>query len=74
MIKFGIIYPSSRNKSYDYTLSLEQRLLQQESKEKALSYGDTAKFEIAEEEINGGTVAFEINAEELFAINNLKEN
>lgn len=74
MIKFGIIYPSSRNKSYDYTLSLEQRLLQQESQEKLLSYGDTAKFEIAEEEINGGTVAFEINTEELFTINDLKEN
>ena len=74
MIKFGIIYPSSRNKSYDDTLSLEQRLLQQESQKKLLSYGDTAKFEIAEEEINGGTVAFEINTEELFAINDLKEN
>lgn len=74
MIKFGIIYPSSRNESYDYTLSLEQRLLQQESQKKLLSYGDTAKFEIAEEEINGGTVAFEINTEELFTINDLKEN
>ena len=76
MIKFGIIYPSSRNKSYDYTLSLEQRLLQQENRKKrlkSLSYGDTAKFEIAEEEINGSTVAFEINTEELFAINDLKE-
>ena len=74
MIKFGIIYPSSRNKSYDYTLSLEQRLLQQESQKKLLSYGDTAKFEIAEEEMNGSTVAFEINTEELFTINDLKEN
>ena len=74
MIKFGIIYPSSRNKSYEDTFSLVQRLLQQKSREKLLSYGDTAKFEIAEEEINGGTVAFEINAEELFAINDLKEN
>ena len=77
MIKFGIIYPSSRNKSYDDTFLLEQRLLQQENRKKrlkSLSYGDTAKFEIAEEEINGGTVAFEINTEELFAINDLKEN
>ena len=74
MIKFGIIYPSSRNKSYEDTFSLVQRLLQQKSREKLLSYGDTAKFEIAEEEIDGGTVAFEINAEELFAINDLKEN
>ena len=74
MIKFGIIYPSSRNKSYEDTFSLVQRLLQQKSREKLLSYGDTAKFEIAEEEINGGTVAFEINTEELFTINDLKEN
>ena len=74
MIKFGIIYPSSRNKSYEDTFSLEQRLLQQKSRKKLLSYGNTAKFEIAEEEINGGTVAFEINTEELFAINDLKEN
>ena len=77
MIKFGIIYPSSRNKSYDDTFLLEQRLLQQENRKKrlkSLSYGDTAKFEIAEEEINGGTVAFEINTEELFTINDLKEN
>ena len=73
MIKFGIIYPSSRNKSYDDTFLLEQRLLQQESQEKLLSYGDTAKFEITEEEINGGTVVFEINTEELFTINDLKE-
>ena len=42
--------------------------------QRLISYGDTAKFEIAEEEINGGTVAFEINAKELFAINDLKEN
>ena len=74
MIKLGIIYPSSRNKSYEDTFSLEQRLLQQRSREKMLSYGDTAKFEITEEEINGGTVAFEINTEELFTINDLKEN
>ena len=74
MIKFGIIYPSSRNESYDYTLSLEQRLLQQESQEKLLSYGDTVKFEIIEEEINGDTVVFETNTEELFTINDLKEN
>ena len=74
MIKFGIIYPSNRNKSYDDTFLLEQRLLQQRNRKKSLSYGDTAKFEIAEEEINGGTVAFEINTEELFAINDLKEN
>ena len=74
MIKFGIIYLSSRNKSYEDTFSLVQRLLQQKSREKLLSYGDTAKFEIAEEEIDGGTVAFEINAKELFAINDLKEN
>ena len=38
-----------------------------------ISYGDTVKFEITEEEINGGTVVFEINAENLFAINDLKE-
>ena len=42
--------------------------------QKLISYGDTAKFEITEEEINGGTVAFEINAEELFTINDLEEN
>ena len=41
--------------------------------QRLISYGDTAKFEIAEEEINGGTVAFEINTEELFTINDLKE-
>ena len=74
MIKFGIIYPSSRNKSYDDTFLLEQRLLQQESQEKLLSYGDTAKFEITEEEINGGTVVFEINTEELFTTNDSTEN
>lgn len=74
MIKFGIIYPSSRNKSCDDTFSLAQRLLQQKNRKKSLSYGDTAKFEIAKEEINGGTVEFEINTEELFAINDLKEN
>ena len=73
MIKFGIIYPSSRNKSYDDTFLLEQRLLQQKSRKKLLSYGNTAKFEITEEEINGGTVVFEINTEELFTINDLKE-
>ena len=74
MIKFGIIYPSSRNKSYEDTFSLVQRLLQQKSRKKLLSYGDTAKFEITEEEINGGTVVFEINTKELFAINDLEEN
>ena len=74
MIKFGIVYPSSRNKSYDDTFLLEQRLLQQRNRKKSLSYGDTAKFEITEEEINGGMVAFEINAEELFTINDLEEN
>ena len=42
--------------------------------QRLVSYGDTVKLEITEEEINGGAVAFEINAEELFAINNLKEN
>ena len=41
--------------------------------QRLISYGDTAKFEITEEEINGGTVAFEINTEELFTINDLKE-
>ena len=43
-------------------------------KQRLISYGDTVKFEIAKEEINGGAVTFEINVEELFAINNLKEN
>lgn len=74
MIKFGIIYPSSRNKSYEDTFSLVQRLLQQGNRKKrlkSLSYGN---FEITEKEINSGTVAFEINTEELFAINDLKEN
>ena len=42
--------------------------------QRLISYGDTVKFEIAEEEINGGAVTFEINVEELLAINNLKEN
>lgn len=42
--------------------------------QRLISYGDTVKFEIAQEEINGGMVAFEINAEELFIINDLKEN
>ena len=74
MIKFGIIYPSSRNKSYEDTFSLVQRLLQQKSRKKLLSYGDTVKFEIIEEEINGDTVVFETNTEELFTINDLKEN
>ena len=41
--------------------------------QRLISYGDTVKFEIAEEEINSGTVAFEINAENLFVINDLKE-
>ena len=74
MIKFGIIYPSSRNKSYDDTFLLEQRLLQQRNRKKSLSYGATVKFEIIEEEINGDTVVFEINTKELFAINDLEEN
>lgn len=42
--------------------------------QRLISYGDTVKFEIAEEEISGGTVVFEINTEELFTINDLKEN
>lgn len=42
--------------------------------QRLISYGDTAKFEITEEEINGSTVAFKINAEELFTTNDLKEN
>ena len=42
--------------------------------QRLISYGDTAKFEITEDEINGGTVAFETNAENLFVINDLKEN
>ena len=74
MIKFGIIYPSSRNKSYDDTFLLEQRLLQQRNRKKSLSYGATVKFEIIEDEINGDTVVFEINTKELFAINDLEEN
>ena len=74
MIKFGIIYPSSRNKSYDDTFLLEQRLLQQRNRKKSLSYGATVKFEIIEEEINGDTVVFEINTKELFTINDSKEN
>ena len=37
--------------------------------QRLISYGDTVKFEITEEEINGGTVVFEINTEELFEIN-----
>lgn len=41
--------------------------------QRLISYGDTAKFEITKEEINGGTVVFETNAEELFVINDLKE-
>ena len=41
--------------------------------QRLISYGDTAKFEITEEEINGGTVVFEINTKELFTINDLKE-
>ena len=41
--------------------------------QRLISYGDTAKFEITEEEINGGTVVFEINTEELFTINDSKE-
>lgn len=42
--------------------------------QRLISYGDTAKFEIVEEEINGGTVVFETNTEELFTINDLKDN
>ena len=42
--------------------------------QRLISYGDTAKFEITEEETNGGTVMFEINTEELFTINDSKEN
>lgn len=45
-----------------------------EKSEKLLSYGDTAEFEVIEEKINGGIIAFEINTEELFAINDSKEN
>ena len=45
-----------------------------EKSEKLLSYGDTAEFEVIKEKINGGVIAFEIDIEELFAINNLKEN
>ena len=74
MIKFGIIYPSSRNKSYEDTFSLVQRLLQQGNRKKRLKSLLYGNFEITEKEINGGTVAFEINTEELFAINDLKEN
>ena len=42
--------------------------------QRLISYGDTVRFEIAEEKIDGGTVEFEINIEELFAINDLKES
>ena len=42
--------------------------------QRLISYGDTVRFEITEEETDGGTVEFEINSEELFAINDLKEN
>ena len=45
-----------------------------EKSEKLLSYGDTAEFEVIEEKINGGTVVFEINTEELFTVNDSKEN
>lgn len=37
-----------------------------------LSYGDTAKLEIDKPELNGGTVEFEVDTEELFAVNNYK--
>ena len=40
-----------------------------EKSEKLLSYGDTAEFEVIEEKINCGVIAFEIKTEELFAIN-----
>jgi len=42
--------------------------------QRLISYGDTVRLEIAKEEINGGTVEFEVNAEGLFAVNDLKEN
>lgn len=42
--------------------------------QRLISYGDTVKFEITQDEINGGTVVFEINTEELFTINDSKEN
>ena len=45
-----------------------------EKPEKLLSYGDTVEFEVIEEKINGDIIAFEINTEELFAINDSKEN
>ena len=45
-----------------------------EKPEKLLSYGDTVEFEVIEEKINDGVIAFEINIEELFAINDSKEN
>lgn len=45
-----------------------------EKPEKLLSYGDTVEFEVVEEKINGGVITFEINIQELFAINDLKEN
>lgn len=52
MIKFGIIYPSSRNKSYDDTFLLEQRLLQERNRKKSLSYGERY-MTIDEEDIIG---------------------
>lgn len=42
--------------------------------QRLISYGDTVRFEITEEETDSGTVKFEINTEELFTINDLKEN
>ena len=53
---------------------MEKYFVSAEKSEKLLSYGDTAEFEVIEEKINGGVIAFEINTEELFAINNSKEN
>ena len=40
--------------------------------QKLLSYGDTAKFEIDEAELNGGTVEFKVDPKELLVINNYK--
>lgn len=42
--------------------------------QRLILYGDTVRLEIAKEEINSGTVEFEANTEELFAVNDLKEN
>ena len=74
MIRFGIMRPSNRGKYLDDNFFLQRQLLQRKNQKKSLSYNDKAKFEIAKEKIDGGTVEFEINSEELFAINDLKEN